>query len=250
MSLLEFSGPDLFGIAMVAIGVVIVAVTGRYVWRSTGIYRATAVDGLANATAGDLVRFTGTVQESAGEHLTAPFSGQPCLAIRYAVEERRLSPYGLPWFVTIHETAGSVPFRVRTAAATVDVTAAARSVTLEREVVATVGPDETPPERIDRFEREAEGFPRTTVWTRPPGVLRPIARALSLGTREYREQRAEIGETVTVVGRVTDEEGVEPLVVSDRPPLATAIRMAKTAAVGLAIGLGVTAFGVVLVAVA
>lgn len=248
MSLIDFSGPDLFGIGMLAVGLLVVGVTGRYVWRSTGIYRAAAVDGLAGTTAGELVRLTGTIREGPDRHLTAPFSGKPCQALRYAVEERRLSLHVLPWFVPIHETAGSVPFRVRTGTETIDVEAPARSVTLERQVVATVGPDESPPDRIDRFERETDGFPATTVWRSPPGPLRPIARVLSLGTRKYLEQRAETGEEVTVVGRVTEGGGVDPVVVSDRPPLATAVRMAKTSIVGLAIGIGGIAFGVVLLA--
>lgn len=248
MSLIDFSGPALFGIGMLAVGVLAVGVTGRYVWRSTGIYRAATVDGVAEASVGDLVRFTGAVQDGPAEPLTAPFSGQRCRAIRYAIEERRLSPHGLPWYLTIHETAGSVPFRVRTATATIDVEAPARTVTLERQVVATVGPDETPPERIGRFERETDGLPETTIWGSPPGPLRPIARALSFGTREYLEQRAETGEAVTVVGRVTEDGGVDPMVVSDRQPLATAIRMAKTSFVGLAAGVAGIALGVVLVA--
>jgi len=56
------------------------------------------------------------------------------------------------------------------------------------------------------------------------------------------------GDDVTVVGRVTERgDGVDPLVVSDRPPRQTFFRMAKTSLVGLCIGVFVVALGLALV---
>jgi hypothetical protein len=55
------------------------------------------------------------------------------------------------------------------------------------------------------------------------------------------------GDEVTVVGRVTETgDGIDPLVVSDRPPSKTIFRMAKTSLIGLSIGLFVVILGLTL----
>jgi hypothetical protein len=242
------SGSQLFGVGLAVIGMVVLAFSGRYVWRTTGIYRAEAVSTLGETAPGTLVRISGTAQEGDADLLSAPFSRSDCLALRYAVEERRLSPVLLPWFVTIHELAGSDTFRLRTSEAQVDIAEPAHTVTLERNIVATVPSSDEPPERIARFERATDAVPVTTYWRTPPSFLRPITRHLSLGTRRYSEQRAVPGDDVTVVGRVTERgDGVDPLVVSDRPPRQTFFRMAKTSLVGLCIGVFVVALGLALV---
>jgi len=101
------SGSQLFGVVLAAGGAIVLAFSGRYVWRATSIYRGASVSTLGETTPGTLVCISGTVQQSDADLLSAPFSGSGCLALRYAVEERRLSPFLLPWFVTIHELAGS-----------------------------------------------------------------------------------------------------------------------------------------------
>lgn len=237
----------LLGAGFVIVGVVVLAFSGRYVWRAVGIYRADPVSTLEGTSPGTFVRVSGTAQQGDADYLTAPFSGTDCLVLRYAVEERRLSPCLLPWFVTIHELAGSDAFRVRTPEAAVAITEPARTVTLDRAVVAIVPPDDEPPERIARFERATRAVPVTTRWRAPPSVLRPITARLSLGARRYTEQRAVPGEEVTVTGRVTETgDGVDPLVVSDRPPRQTILRMARTSLVGLSIGVFAVALGLVL----
>jgi hypothetical protein len=110
----------------------------------------------------------------------------------------------------------------------------------------TVAPDGTPPERIERFQRRTDAIPLTTVWHARPFGVGPLLEALSLGTRRYVEARAAPGEDVTVVGRVTEAGGVDPLVVSDRSPAGTLRRMAGTSLVGLAIGAFVVALALVL----
>lgn len=248
--LLDLSGTQLLGLGFAALGLVIVGFTGRYVWRATGIWRGTAVDSLARTAPGSLVRVRGTVQRGSDEFLRGPFSGTECQAIRYQLEERRLSPVLLPWYVTLNETAGSVPFRVRTAADEVDILPVARSVLLDRRVVETVPAGETPPEPIRRFERDADLGGIASRWRNPPAVLGPIIRVLSLGTRRYVEQCVGTGAEVTVVGRVTDRgDAVDPVVVSDRSPLATVLGMAKPSLVGFAVGAGAIAVGLVLFAV-
>lgn len=236
---------DLFGAAMLVVGAVVLLVSLRYVWRASGVYRATAVDALSGTAPGSLVRLDGTAEATDAGTLTAPFTGRESLALRSAVEERRLSPVLLPWFVTIHERAGSVPFRLRTPKAAIDVAEATRTVTLSTDRVATVDLDEAAPERIERFEARTDALPASTLWHARPFGLGALAGVLSLGARRYTEQRATPGDAVTVVGRVTDD-GVDPVVVSDRSPAGTVRRMASTSLAGLAIGAVAVALGVVL----
>ena len=239
---------QLFGAVLALLGAVVLAFSGLYVWRATSIYRAESVSSLEETTPGSLVRVSGTAEQGPADLLSAPFSGEDCLVLRYAIEERRLSPYLLPWFVTIHELAGSDTFHVRTAKATISIIEPARTVTLARNIVAIVPPGADPPERIARFERSTNAVPRTTVWRSPPSILQPITSRLSLGARRYTEQRAMPGDEVTIVGRVTETgEGIDPLVVSDHPPDQTLLRMAKTSLIGLSIGLFVIALGLILV---
>lgn len=241
-------GSQLFGVVLALLGTVVLAFSGRYVWRATSIYRAASISSLEETAPGSLVRVSGTAEQGPADLLSAPFSGDECLVLRYAIEERRLSPYVLPWFVTIHELAGSDAFQVRTAKASISIVEPARTVTLARHVVATVSPGDKPPERIARIERTTDAVPRTTVWRSPPSILQPVTSRLSLGARRYTEQRAKPGDEVTVVGRVTEtSDGVDPLVVSDCPPSQTLLRMAKTSLVGLSIGLFVAILGLTLV---
>jgi hypothetical protein len=237
------STSTLFGAVMLILGGVALAVSARYIWRATAVYRAAQISN--GATAGSLGRATGTVRHD-DDKVAAPFSAAECVALRSEIEERRLSvPYLLPWYVTLHEVTSAVPFTLETAAGTVSVVEPARTVTLTRETIETYGPSETPPERIQRFESDQD-VSTTTLWRDPPSVLAPLFGLLSLGTRRYREQRADVGTDVTVVGRVT-ADGIDPLVVSDRTPGRTVLRMAKTAVAGLLIGLVGCLLGVILI---
>lgn len=247
MALLALSGTQLLGLGFAALGFLIAALTARYVWRATGIWRAAGIDALAAAGPGELVRFEGTVHRGSDEFLRAPFSGQECQVLRYTIEERHLSPFLLPWDVTLRETAGSVPFRVRTAADAIDLLGPSRSVLLEDRFIETVRADETPPDRIRRFEHEHDQQASASPWRSPPNLLQPIASALSLGTRRYVEQRAGSGDVVTVVGRVTERgDAVDPIVVSDRDPVATVLGMAKPSLVGFLAGVSGIVFGAIL----
>ena len=244
---LGLSGIDLFGVTMLAGGVVVLLASARYVWRAIVVFRAETVESLAGTSAGALVRLSGRAETAAEDPMSAPFTGRQSLVMRYAVEECRLSPFPvLPWFVTIHERAGSVPFRLRTAHEAVEIVEPTRTVTLTKDRVATVGPDETPPEPVGRFERTADALPGRTLWHGRPFGLGAAMRALSLGARRYTEERASPGDEVTVVGRVTEAGGVDPLVVSDRSPAGTLRRMASTSLVGVVIGASVVALGAAL----
>ena len=241
---------SLFGAVMLVLGTVVLAVSARYVWRASAVLRATSVQSLANVRDGTLVRVTGIASQGAPSLLDAPFSGRACLALRYSVEERRLSPVLLPWFVTIHEVAGADAFRVRTPEATLDVVEPAHTVVLDEHEVATVDPGATSPDPIARFEQRVDAIPASTVWRDPPAPLQPLASLLSLGTRRYVEQRALPGDEVTVVGWVIDgSAGIDPLVIADGPPGQTLRRMARTSLFGLAIGAFAFLLGVAIVLV-
>ncbi|QDX39448.1 hypothetical protein [Salarchaeum sp. JOR-1] len=244
----SLAASTLFGGFLLLVSVVVLAASARYVWRASAVVRAPQMDTLAGAGANALVRLTGTV-EHAADSLTAPFSDTDCVALRYQVEERRLSfLYVLPWYVTVHEATAAVPFDLTTSAATVSVDETTRTVIADTTTVATVRPDDTPPESIRSFARDHDGIPSSTWWQTPPALLRPVFRPLSIGTRRYTEQRIEPGDEVTVVGRATsDGASLTPLVVSDRSPRETVFRMARTSLGGLVIALVGFALGLFLV---
>ena len=227
-----------FGGAMLLIGGIVLLASGRYIWRATAVLRATDRETLDDVSPNALVRVAGTVTASDDDVLVAPFSGVDCVALRYQIEERRLSfLYLFPWYVTVYEATAAVPFTVRTETDSVSVDEPVQTVALESHVVETTRATAEPTERIATFERDHEAIPASTRWQHPPGFLAPLARTLSLGTRRYSEQRAAVGADITVVGRVTpDRSGLDPIVVSDGSPIATVGRMAKTSIAGVLIG--------------
>ncbi|WP_435130054.1 hypothetical protein [Halobaculum sp. D14] len=231
-----------FGGAMLLVGGIVLLVSARYIWRATAILRATDRETLDGVSPNALVRVAGTVAASDDDDdddvLVAPFSGVDCVALRYQIEERRLSfLYLFPWYVTVHEATAAVPFTVLTESGSVSVDEPVRTVALSSHVVETTRATAEPTERITTFERDHEAIPASTRWQHSPGFLAPLARALSLGTRRYSEQRAAVGADVTVVGHITpDGAGLDPIVVSDGSPIATVGRMAKTSIAGVLIG--------------
>lgn len=238
---------QLLGGAFLLGGGIVLLFSGRYVWRGMQARRAKPAETLDPASAGALVRLSGTVEEATGDTFTAPFSGRDAVVLRYAVEERRLSPYLLPWFVTIHERSGSKPFQLRTEATVVAIDAPVRTVVLETDPVATVLPGEDPPDRLTRLEKGESAFDDRTIWRYPPRLLRPVLRRLGLGARRYTEQRAGTGDRITVVGRVDAARGlVQPLVIGDGSPRQLFFRMAGTAIAGLGIGVGLFLLGLAL----
>ena len=244
MALPALSASALFGLAALVAGAVVCLVSGRHVWRTVSLVRAEAVDRLDSVTNGSLVRVSGTVR--AVRTLTAPFSGADCVALRTVIEERRFGAYLFPTYVTVHESARSTAFEVRTPHATVSVADPARTVALDATTVETVALGDDPPERIARYERDhGVSVPGRSL----PGPLEAVARALSFGTRRYREQRASPGDDVTVVGRV-DGGRLDPLVVSTATPLRTLRRLSTTSLTGLLIGVVALALGAGLLVVA
>lgn len=254
-----------FGAVVAFAGVLIVLLGGRHGRRASSVLRAPAAgerDAPAGATDAPLVRLEGAVDlvpdggarreaprssssRSGGEPIEAPFSGTPSVVVRHVVEERQLGTALLliPWSVTIHEDAASTPFQVRTPAATATVEGSVGTAVLDAERVATVGPDESPPDRILAFDAEAGLGDRRSPLASLPGPLAGLGRAVGLGRRTYSEERLEPGDEATVVGYPLGDDTVDPLVVSDRSPRRTFLAMARTGLVAVAIGLGTLAVG-------
>ncbi|GAA0657564.1 hypothetical protein [Salarchaeum japonicum] len=234
---------DVAGGALVLVGLVVLAVSARYVWRASVVVRAPAVAALDDAAEGAVVRLTGTVEEPVNDAVVAPFSGRECVALRVEIEERRLSVlYVLPWYVTVYEATAAVPFTLAAGRASVRVAEPTRTVQADTTIVARAGPGESPSDDISAFERDADGVSASSWWRSPPRVLRPVFRAVSIGTRRYTEQRIAPGDEATVVGRVRDGT-LDSLVLSDRGPRATVVRMARTAVGGVCVGLAGLAVG-------
>lgn len=236
----------LFGAAMLAAGSIAILASARHVWRASAVVRASDLDAL-DGSGGALVRVAGTVRRR-DDTLLAPFSRAESVAVRYRVEERRLGfPIPLPWDATVASGTRAVPFTVETDAGIVPVVEPVRTVTLTPRVVATAGPAGSVPDHVAAFDREHVDDSGASVWRDHPSVFGPLFQALSLGTRRYSEQRAAVGDRVTVVGRVTaDGTGVDPIVVSDRSAAGTLGRMARTSLAGLAVGLAGLVLGALL----
>ncbi|ELZ84669.1 hypothetical protein C453_11661 [Haloferax elongans ATCC BAA-1513] len=243
------TGTLLFGVGFLVVGGFVVLVSGRYVWRTLSVVRADAVSEVGSQHAGDVVKVTGTAAQTGDKALVAPFSERPSLAVRYEIAERRLSPIVVPWFVTIFTNSASVPFTIDTGSQRVSVGSPPRTVTTSTDVVETIGPTESPPDHVASFERETDAVAASTWWRTPPRVVRRLWSVIGLGARRYTEERVVPGDSVTVVGRVSDDADatISPVVVSSFSPIRSVYRMASTSVVGLSIGIVSLALGTVLV---
>ena len=193
------------------------------------------LDAIGDTPPGTLAQVSGTVVQNDTDLIVAPFSGIDCVALRYQVEERRIGfPTLLPWYVPIHEATAAVEFAVQTTAGTLPIIDSVRTVVLTTDVIETTSAETTPAERVRTFEQRHDAIPTSTSWQHPPSVLVPIFRVLSLGTQRYSEQRAARGAGVTIIGRISkNQTGIDPLIISDRAPLSTFLRMANTAILGV-----------------
>lgn len=245
---LPVDGPALFGVGLILVSALVALVSLRHVWRLVRVFRSPALASLdGTPAAGRLARVEGTVAVSDEQTVTAPFSGRECSVLEASAEERRLSPFGLPWFVTLWETQRAAALTLRTPETSIQVANPARTVLLAPDDVTTIGFRASPPDRIAAFEAETQELPTRTFWRDPPGVLAPIWRLLSFGTRRYTEAALEAGDEATIVGRVQPDGGVVPLVLSDRSPRRTVLGMGRTALGGLVVGAGGLTLGIALV---
>ncbi|MDS0295075.1 hypothetical protein [Halogeometricum luteum] len=235
-----------FGVAMLAVGVIVVAVSARHARRTLGLLAADE-PGEEAPRVGERIRIEGTVRQT-DDTVTAPFTGRDCVAVEFDAEERRLGAYYLPTWVRVGGGRRLTGFDVDADGAEGDggdgeyLVSGDAVVSLDRTASVRVGEGETPPAAI-RDYRAAEGATGAG-GPRAPAPLRRLG--VGLGDRRYLERRLDPGDRVTVVGR-REEERIDPAVVSDTTPLRTAIRLGRQSLVGVAIGAFALVLGGVLV---
>ncbi len=241
---------DVFGLAMLGLGAVVLLTSLRYAWAAGRVVRAPPFGSIEDPTAGARVTAEGTARPGADGPLASPLRDRDALAVEATVEERRLGfpALLLPTWVQLARTSVTESFRVRTPTVDLALVEPTSSVVLESEMVTVSAPDDDWSESVAAFERR-HGVPERTIWQRRPPVLGAFARGLSLGARRYREGSLEPGEDVFVAGRLVETNkgfGVAPRVVSDRSSAATFWDAARTALVGSAAGAGGLLVGAVL----
>jgi hypothetical protein len=185
------------------------------------------------------------------ETVESPFSGTPCLACEWSVEEERTDDDGRHW-ITVASGSEAVPFRVEDDTANVLVYPAGVDLRLERESPVRVPGGQRPPDRIQRFIDEDEDVgPEDTTFDLGP---------LSIATgddRRYYESRLDPDEQVYVYGtpvyspgvsrevgqvNATVEPGEGRFVVSDSDEAGATRRIVGGALIPLVVGVVFLAF--------
>lgn len=187
------------GLALVgALAVAVVYRDGRELW---GFLRGREIDvaDLMTGTTGPVV-LTGRARK-AERALEAPFTGEACLAVQYAVEERRQTRNGSTW-EEIHGGAGAVPFVLEDDTGSVLVEPDRFRLGLDRAEAIRVDGGEHPPGRIREFVERSEAVDSEE------RTLDLKVFELNVGDdRRYVEHRLEPDETVTVFGEATPRTG-------------------------------------------
>lgn len=209
---------------------------------ATDVYSlSTGVDGPVSVT-GTAVRYEETV--------ASPFTGTDCLAVAYAVEERRTTDDGTSW-VRIDSGRAAVPFLLEDESGSVLVEPTRVRFALDAGERIRVDGGERPPDRVREFvERTDDVDSEERTWN-----VGPLELAVG-DDRRYVERRLDPGEPVTVFGEVRDEPGIStrsgqvnavlaadrhPLVLSETTPYRTVLRVFWPVLV--AAGLGVALLG-------
>ncbi|WP_143105194.1 hypothetical protein [Halogeometricum rufum] len=216
-----------FGWFMLLVGSVVAGVSALHARRSASVLFADETTGAP----GDTVRIEGTVAAD-GDTVVAPFTGRDCVAVEFDEEERRLGTAYLPEWIRVDGGRRLTSFTLVTDAGDEVAVDGDAVVSLDASSSRRVGADETPPDPIADYRRGREGTAAAYRSDVPA-----LARQFGLGDRRYLERRLDVGDEVTVVGRLTSDPGrIEPTVVSDASPLRTATRLGRQSVVGGAIG--------------
>ncbi|QSX00124.1 E3 ubiquitin--protein ligase [Haloterrigena alkaliphila] len=152
-------------------------------------------DSVFDATDGGRVELRGTAQPvEEGRLVRAPFTGTPCLAYEYEVEQYDSSGKGSSWR-TIDSGEGYVPFLLDDGANSMLIEPPGADFRLEADERIDVDGGTAPPERIARFieATDAVDCQNTTVDLR-------VFELTTGADRRFRERRLEPGETVHVLG--------------------------------------------------
>lgn len=179
-----------------------------------------------------------------GETVAGPFTGTRCLGFEFEVTERQPFGVGLPWFhAHLDDGVATVPFRLRDGRGDVRVDPAPGRFSLDTEsTVVTVGPSETPSERIRRFVDVRQDLSPVAGWVKAiPGF----------GTRRYVERRVDPGEEYVVAGQLTHQQGettlAGDLVIGDPGPRRIVLNRLRTAVFPLFVATIFAGVGVLMV---
>lgn len=227
------------------VGVALLAYAGRDLFVAYRLWRLdpTPVADLPNVSGPVEIEGRAFVHE---ETLDSPFTGTPCLACEWRVEEERHDDDGTDW-VTVASGSEAVPFRVEDDTANVLVYPAGVDLRLAGESPIRVDGGNRPPERIQRFiDTNEDVGPEDTSFDLGP---------LSITTgddRRYYESRLDPDEQVYVYGtpvyspgvgdavgqvNATMEPGDGRFIVSDTTDSGVVWRLVRSALLPLVVGL-------------
>jgi hypothetical protein len=212
-----------FGVILFALGLAVAWYGLRSLVVIPKLLRTDPVAPSAVPTDGTFVVCRGTATPSEGT-VAGPFTGERCLGFEFEVSERQPFGVGIPWFrAYLDDGVSALPFRLRDEHGHVEVSPSSRTFSLDTDsTVLTVGPRETPPERIRQFVDGRDGLSPVAGWLKLiPG----------LGRRWYVERRIDPGEEYVIAGQVKVRQG-EPtlsgdLVITDRSPRQLALARLK-----------------------
>lgn len=237
-------------------GVLALAFAGRETGAVFRLLRGeeTAVFDLTTGVTGP-VRLSGHARQADGA-LEAPFTGTPCLAIRYAVLERRETRNGSSW-VEVDSGVAAKPFLLDDGSESVLVEPDRVRLALDRSAEVAVDGGDRPPEQIREFVAESDDVDsEERSWSL-------FGLEIDVGDdRRYVEHRLDPGDAVTVFGEARDRQGLDtrsgqvnavvtsgahPLVISETTPLLTLVRVFWPVLIAGVAGLGLLAAAAVLV---
>lgn len=157
-------------------------------------------DSVLETPNGGSVELRGRV-EPTGRPLEAPFTGTPCIAYEYAVEEERSSKNGSSW-TTVSSGAAYVPFRLDDGSGSVLVEPPGGDFRLERDARIRVDGGTEPPARIRSYiDRNGDLDSANTSLDLGPLSLRTGSN------RRFVERRLDVGDEAHVLGHARYDTG-------------------------------------------
>jgi hypothetical protein len=204
------------------------------------------------------VEIEGSAVESDDGTVTAPFTGSPCLAYTYEVEELRSSGKNQSW-QTLDTGMGGVDFVVDDGTGRVRVDPSGADIHLESHSVTVPAGTELP----DRLAQYVESTDAVEKQTRTVDI---VITKLAVGNKQrFTERRLDVGEDVYVYGQATagptaewgsnlvdalvgDGDGTPVFVISDTDERGTAWRIARTSIWRIGAGIGMVGIAAAVIA--
>lgn len=227
------------GVIFVALGLAIAWYGLRPLAVLPRLLRAEVRDPSSVTGADSFVVCRGVANESE-QTVSSPFTGSRCLGFDFEVTERQPFGIGIPWFhARLDDGVATCPFTLDGPHGGVDIVPSTKRFSLDTEsTVVTVGADERPSDRIQRFIDVRADLGPVAWWMQAiPGM----------GMRRYVERRIDSGEEYLVAGRTEQKHGevalAGDLVITDRSPTGMAAARLKTAAVPIIVAVIFTSAG-------